>query len=68
MDVLVIPPVIDTATRLERRAFGLKLHEIEGNPLDAEQIALFETFDREGLSDEQRRAILIRRAQNRAAG
>jgi hypothetical protein len=60
--------MIRSATRQERRAFGVKLHEIEGNPLSAEQIALFEQFDREGLSNEQRRAILIGRAQKRAAG
>ena len=54
--------------RAKRRAFGRRAHEIEGNPLDAEDIALFERFDREGLTDEQRRAVLTRRAQQLAEG
>ena len=40
----------------ERRRRGLEarhLQEIEGNPLDAEDIAMFEMFDREGWTDEK---------------
>jgi hypothetical protein len=38
------------------------LQAIEGNPLDAEQVAMFEMFDREGWSDERRRDYIRRRA------
>ena len=48
-------------------AEAIRLHEIEGNPLDAEQIAMFEMFEREGWSDEQRLAHLRERAHRRAA-
>lgn len=43
---------------LQRRREGLKLHEIEGNPLDAEDLAMFEMFDREGWSHERRLAYI----------
>ena len=43
---------------LQRRAEGLKLHEIEGNPLSADDIAMFEMFDRQGWSHEQRIAYI----------
>ena len=58
-----------TDTRLRQKRFqeAVRLHEIEGNPLDAEQIALFEMFEREGWSDEQRLAHLRERADQRAA-
>lgn len=35
------------------------LQTIEGNPLDAEQLALFARFEREGWSPEQCRAYLL---------
>ena len=60
-------PVLDVEERAKRRAFGRRAHEIEGNPLDAEDIALFESFDREGLTDEERRAVLARQARLLAA-
>ena len=47
--------------------FAMRLQEIESNPLDAEQIAMFEMFDRDGLTDEQCRAHLINRAMQSAA-
>ncbi|KKX30595.1 hypothetical protein [Rhizobium sp. LC145] len=39
------------------------LQAIEGNPLDAEQIAMFEMFAREGWSQEKRRAYILERAR-----
>ncbi len=36
----------------------MHLQEIEGNPLDAEDIAMFEMFEREGWSHERRRAYI----------
>ena len=41
---------------------AIHLHKIEGNPLDAEQIAMFEMFEREGWSHERRRAYILARA------
>jgi hypothetical protein len=38
------------------RLEAMNLQAIEGNPLDAEDIAMFEMFEREGWSAEQRRA------------
>ena len=46
---------------------AIRLHEIEGNPLDGEQIAMFEMFEREGWSDERRMKHLQERAHRRAA-
>jgi len=45
----------------------MHLQEIEGNPLDAADIAMFEMFEREGWSFEQRRDFIIRQARSRAA-
>lgn len=38
------------------------LQAIEGNPLDAEQVAMFEMFDRGGWPDERRRDYIRGRA------
>jgi hypothetical protein len=37
----------EVAVARQRRLVGMKLQEIESNPLDAEQIAMFEMFERE---------------------
>jgi hypothetical protein len=39
------------------------LQAIEGNPLTAEDFAMFEMFEREGFSAEQRRAYIISRIE-----
>jgi hypothetical protein len=39
----------------------MNLQAIEGNPLDAEDIAMFEMFEREGGTDEQCRAYILAR-------
>lgn len=46
-----------------RRRVATHLQELEDNPLDAEQIAMFEMFDRENWSHEQRLAHIRRRAE-----
>lgn len=46
-------PDTDAAERRHRVREAIALQEIEGNPLNAEQIAMFEMFEREGWSDEQ---------------
>ena len=40
------------AAARERRLEAMHLQEIEGNPLDAEDIAMFEMFEREGWDHE----------------
>ena len=57
----------DTRRRQKRLQEAVRLQEIEGNPLDEEQIAMFHMFEREGWSDEQRLAHLRERAHRRAA-
>jgi hypothetical protein len=42
----------------KRRLDMQKLQEIEGNPLTADEIAMFEMFDRERWSHERRRAYI----------
>ena len=44
----------EVATARERRLLAMHLQEIEGNPLDAEQIEMFEMFERERWSHEKR--------------
>ena len=52
-----------TADRLLAEA--VHLQAIEGNPLTAEEIAMFEMFEREGWSPERRRTHILRRIENR---
>ncbi|HKS64547.1 MAG TPA: hypothetical protein VJT13_22805 [Xanthobacteraceae bacterium] len=46
----------EVAKLRELRLEAMNLQAIEGNPLDAEDIAMFEMFEREGWTAEQRRA------------
>lgn len=56
-------PTIDkNAASGDRLRVAAHLHEIEGNPLDQEQIAMFEMFEREGWSDDRILAHLRARA------
>ena len=48
-----------------RLAEAAHLQAIEGNPLTAEEIAMFEMFEREGWSSERRRAHILRRIRDR---
>lgn len=57
----------ELAVKIQRRKEGMKLHEIEGTPLDAEQIAMFEMFERERWSDEKCRAYIAERWKKRLA-
>jgi hypothetical protein len=45
----------------ELRLEAMNLQAIEGNPLDAEDVAMFEMFEREGWTHEQRRAYILAR-------
>jgi hypothetical protein len=49
----------DVATARERRLEAMHLQVIEGNPLDAEDVAMFEMFEREGWDHERRRAYIL---------
>ena len=51
----------------KRRLEAMNLQVIEGNPLDAEDIAMFEMFEREAWSHEQRRGYILERAKKLAA-
>ena len=48
-----------------RLAEAAHLQVIEGNPLSAEEIAMFEMFEREGWPPERRRAHIVRRIGDR---
>jgi hypothetical protein len=56
------------ADALERRAFAIRMQEIEGNPLTAEDLAMFAMFDREGLTSEERLAYIAAEARKLTAG
>ena len=47
----------------ERRLEAIHLQEIEGNSVDAADLAMFAMFDRKGWSHEQRRAYIIAQAK-----
>jgi len=47
----------------QRRREGMNLQAIEGNPLDADDIAMFEMFDKNRWSHEKRRAYIIEQAK-----
>ena len=49
----------------DRLAEAAHLQTIEGNPLTAEEIAMFEMFEREGWLPERRRAHILRRIEDR---
>jgi hypothetical protein len=51
----------------ERRLEMQHLQAIEGNPLDAEDIAMFEMFERERWSHERCRAFILERARKTSA-
>lgn len=51
--------------RRRRRLEAMHLQEIEGNPLDEEQAAMFEMFERERWPDDRIKAHLDARARAR---
>jgi hypothetical protein len=57
----------EVAVARKRRLEAMVLHEIEGNPLDAEDIAMFEMFEREGWDHERRRAYILEHTLSPAA-
>ena len=57
----------DKDTLQQRAREAAHLQVIEGNPFDAEDIAMFEMFDREGFSPDQRRAYIVEQSRKRTA-
>ena len=53
------PLTDEAAASRNRRLAAARLQEIEGNPLDAEDLAMFEMFEREGWPHERRRAYIL---------
>lgn len=51
----------------ERRLVGMHLQAIEGNPLSADQVAMFEMFEREEWPPERRRAHMLEKVSRRSA-
>jgi hypothetical protein len=50
-----------------RRLAAMRLQEIEGNPLDADDVAMFEMFEREAWPHARRRAHILAKASALAA-
>lgn len=61
------PPQPSEDEMRERRLEAMHLQVIEGNPLSADQVEMFEMFEREGWSPERRRAHILSRVGRRAA-
>jgi hypothetical protein len=57
----------EVAEARQRRLEAMTMQVIEGNPLSAEDIAMFEMFEREGWTHERRRAHVLARAKALAA-
>ncbi len=49
----------EVARSRKRRLAAMHLQEIEGNPLSAEDVAMFEMFEREAWTHERRRAHIL---------
>jgi hypothetical protein len=60
------PTQQDLAAMHRRRMEAMHLQEIEGNPLDSEQVSMFDMFDRDEWTDEQIKAHLDARAKRRS--
>ena len=50
-----------------RRLEAMKLQEVEGNPLTADEVAMFEMFERERWSHERCLAFILAEAHQLAA-
>jgi hypothetical protein len=55
---------VEKSSQLRQEAMALQT--IENNPFDAEDLALFEMFEREAWTHEQRRTFLLAKAKPRA--
>lgn len=57
----------EVAEARQRRREAMNLQAIEGNPLDAEDIAMFEMFEREAWSHERCIAYILEHAKTSTA-
>lgn len=57
----------EAAQARERRLEAMHLQAIEGNPLDTEDVAMFEMFERERWSHERRIAYIIEQAKSKSS-
>jgi hypothetical protein len=57
----------EVALARKRRLTAMHLQEIEGNPLTADQVAMFEMFEREAWTHEQCRAYILAKVRHLAA-
>jgi hypothetical protein len=53
----------EVAEARQRRLEAMNLQTIEGNPLDAEDVAIFEMFEREGWPHERCIAYILEQAK-----
>ena len=53
------PAPSEADVTVQRRLEAMHLQEIESNPLDVEDVAMFEMFEREGWSPEQCTAYIL---------
>jgi hypothetical protein len=56
----------EISARRARRLEAMHLQKIEGDPLDDEQVEMFEMFERDRWTDDQIKAHLDARARSRA--
>ncbi len=59
---------VESAELRQLQLEAMNLQAIEGNPFDAEDIAMFEMFEREGWDDERCRAYILARKPAVRAG
>ncbi len=59
--------IATVAQARQRRLAAMRLQEIEGNPLSADQVAMFEMFEREAWTPEQRLAYILAKARPQTA-
>ena len=63
--VRLSPSEVEAARK--RRLAAMRLQEIEGNPLSADDVAMFEMFEREAWPHDRRRAYILAHAVQLAA-
>ena len=57
----------EVAQARKRRLAAMRLQEIEGNPLSAEDVEMFEMFERERWTHERRHAYILAQVRSVAA-
>jgi hypothetical protein len=58
---------LEVAQSRERRLAAMRLQEIEGNPLNADDVAMFEMFERNSWPPERCRSFILSQAVKLAA-